>query len=155
MRRHLTVLAVIALAIGLVLVLTGGASLAWGPRGQMVNDFRADHDRPGLDQTGWLQDSADYRAHTLATSGVLEHNGWSAEGLLTRGEAIGVTTADYDAIFDKWTRSSCLDGTWPGPCPGHRELLIDRDFTRMGVGCERDPGGRLWCVLRLLGPDGG
>jgi uncharacterized protein YkwD len=144
MRRwHLNTFLVICLAIILILLLAGGDPLHWGPRGEAVNSFRAAHDRHQLDQQAELQQNADDRSAVLAGRGMLVH----AEGV---NENIG-TGPDYDTIFAAWKQSSCKWwGSWyPKPCPGHRELLLDRDFTRMGIGCTRDITGRLWCVLRL------
>lgn len=138
MRRFLLPLLVSAATV-LALLSVAADDLAWTWRGQAVNDFRADHDRHGLEQTADLQDNADRYAAVLADLGFLTH----ATGV---NEIIG-TGPDWATILAAWKDSTCRDGSQP--CPGHREMLLDRDFTRMGIGRHRDPTGRLWAVMRF------
>jgi hypothetical protein len=142
MRRLAAPLAV-GVAIGLIFTLSGAASLCWGPRCVKVNTFRARYERHGLEQRRVLQDDAKSYAGVLSALQVLVH----AKGVT---EVIGVGP-DYLTIFNAWKKSSCKPwGTWyPKPCPGHREILLSRQFIRMGVGCVRDASNHLWCVMRL------
>lgn len=151
-RRHRRTTAaaavVVALAATLIVVTTGAAPLCWGHRCDTVNAFRADHDRPGLDQVGWLQESANGYADDLSRFRVLRHGTWVDYGT-GRAEIIGFGP-DWATILTAWRRSSCRPGgTWPGPCPGHREILLDRDLEQLGIGCDRDPLQVLWCVVRF------
>jgi uncharacterized protein YkwD len=144
---------VVALLLGVLIVslffLLGADELAWGYKGKKINDFRAKHDRVGLDQRVWLQALSKDYSEDLANVGNLVHDTTWIENHPGTGEIIGFGP-DYLTIFNAWKMSSCKPwGTWDGPCPGHREILLDRDFTRMGVACTRDALGTLWCVARF------
>lgn len=146
MRRHPVI--VVVAVIALILILVMADRLAWGSRGEDINDFRADHGRPGLQQRDRLQESAVAYAEHLAAGGRLVHDDrWVAnhEG---SGEIIGFGP-DWDTILVAWKHSTCKGPHPDGPCPEHRELLLDRDFTRMGIGCEEAPLGTLFCVVRF------
>ena len=115
-------------------------NVAW--RCDTINAFRAEHGRPPLDQAGTLQAEARAYAHDLAADGVLRHADidWG-------GEAIGRST-DWATVLQAWKDSSCVTGTWD-VCPGHRELMLDRDFTRIGIGSALGVDGMRYYVLRF------
>jgi hypothetical protein len=142
---------VIAAKVALLAILLPGAVLLGDPtpgcwdnawRCHQVNAYRAAHVRPPLDQAGELQREAGAWADTMAARGVLAH----APGV---NEIIGRTT-DWPSVMVAWDESTCRDGgTWDGPCPGHRELLLDRDWTQVGIGVATDAGGMRWYVVRF------
>lgn len=108
-------------------------------RCQSVNDYRADHGRPPLDQRWDLQQSAKKWAGILATSGTLRHSGAPVE-------VVGYAP-DWLTVMAAWDLSSCL--TTDEPCPGHKEILLDRGLTQLGIGRARDDTGRLWAVIQF------
>ena len=96
-----------------------------------------------LDQDRDLQDQAKAWAREMADSGILRH----AEDV-SGGEAVGMAP-DWLTVMAAWEGSSCLDGTWPRGCPGHRELILDRDFTQVGIGSALGADGMRYYVLRF------
>lgn len=148
-RRNFIVTGVLILAaLGMILFLTGADSLCWGKRCEKINDFRADHHRAGLDQKLTLQIAADGYAEKLAATGVLTHAPCWRIGTCTGGEIVGFGP-DFATILAAWKQSSCHDTPPDEPCPGHRELLLDRSFTRVGIGTQVDPTGTMWAVVRF------
>jgi hypothetical protein len=107
---------------------------AW--RCQDIVDYRG----TALDQSRGLQDEARGWARHMADDRVLEHS--------FRGSEIVGYGPDWLTIKAAWEQSTCTDGSWP-TCPGHRELLLDPDFTRIGVGCSRSTTGTLYCAVRF------
>jgi hypothetical protein len=150
-RVALALLLVLAVAVAAALLLTRedytgdvGTSACWDDawRCHDLNAYRAAHDRPPLDQAGELQREAGDWADTMAARGVLAHD----SGV---NEIVGRTT-DWASVMVAWDRSTCRDGgTWDGPCPGHRELLLDRDWAQVGIGVATDAGGMRWYVVRF------
>ena len=101
---------------------------AW--RCQVVNDYRAGHDRPRWDQTAALQDSAGDWARHMAATGVLSHS--HDPGV---GEVVGFAP-DFATLMTAWDQS-----------PAHRAILLGGG-DRVGVGCARD-GDTQFCAVQV------
>lgn len=136
--RRLAYAAAALLCAGVLLIVATGADpLCDGWRCRQINDFRADHDRHGLDQRDRLDAAAKTYADSLAGSGVLAHD----ETWLRRHTDVSEVVGQADrwaVILRLWKQS-----------PPHRAILLDRAATRVGIGCARDLTGTLYCVVRV------
>ncbi len=142
---------VVLLAAVLIVIFTAADPLCWNRKCERINEFRASHDRPGLEQRAKLQAKADEYADQLASTQILKHAAcWEGPDPTCHGAEIIGFGPDYKTILNAWKRSSCKPwGTYTGPCPGHREILLDRDFTRVGIGIKVDALGTMWAVVRF------
>lgn len=126
-----TAAAVVMLAATVVLAPAGVECWQTGWRCHDVNDIRTSRDRSALDQTRTLKDAATGWADTMARAGVLRHS-----GAVSGGETVGVGP-DWATVLAAFLRSD-----------RHRPILLDRDWTRVGIGAVRD-GERVWVVVRF------
>jgi hypothetical protein len=135
-RLRLAVIVGTVLALAVVLTVLapkvhaadGCWAVAW--RCQTVNAYRAD--RPPLDQTRALQDSAGDWARHMAATATLSHS--PAAGL-DYAEVIGMAP-DWATMLAAWDAS-----------PEHRAILLS-GLSRVGVGCSR-VGDFLWCAVEM------
>jgi uncharacterized protein YkwD len=112
----------------------------WGFRCDLLNQIRAENNRPALVQRGDLQNIAESWAEHMAKTKVLMHNpdlyGLVLPGIY--GENVGFGP-EWRSIFQAFMES-----------PEHRSNMLDRDFSSIGIGAQRDqpyPEGRVWIVL--------
>lgn len=117
--------------------------LCWGLPCELVNDARADHGLPLLEQRGGLSRVADDWAHELAAKGVLRHNpDLTAQVCCWRVVAENVGYGpDVRTVHQAFMAS-----------PEHRDNILDPRFRRIGIGRERDPLGVLWLVQVFKDP---
>jgi uncharacterized protein YkwD len=109
-----------------------------------INQARASNGRPRLAVDSTLTSVAQRWAVSMSKSGVLSHNprlATSVRGWQFLGENVGVgySVASLQQAF--WASAE------------HRSNIIDRDYTRVGVGVV-DDGGKLWVVETFSRPAG-
>jgi uncharacterized protein YkwD len=125
---------VIALVVALVAALAPAPpQTCWlvAKRCADINDYRAAHGLPLLDQTVGLQDTAKAWARTMAAEGLLHH---STDGLT---EIVG-TSNDWPTVLAAWDQSDA-----------HRAILLDPDLERIGIGVAWTDTGRMYATVQF------
>jgi uncharacterized protein YkwD len=128
-------LPVIALVVALVAALTPVPpdtcwETAW--RCHDINDYRAAHGLPLLDQTAVLQETAKGWSRTMAADGVLRHSTDGSDGY---SEIVG-TAPDWETVLVAWDQSDA-----------HRAILLDPDLERIGIGVSWSDTGRMYATV--------
>jgi uncharacterized protein YkwD len=128
---------VIALVVALVAALTPvPPDTCWGTawRCHDINDYRAAHGLPLLNQTAVLQEAAKSWSRHMAGDGVLQHSPEALNGEYG-GEIVG-TAPDWETVLAAWDQSD-----------PHRDVLTDPDLERVGLGVARDDDGHLFATV--------
>jgi len=107
-----------------------------------TNSLRSSLGIPSLRENDVLTQKAEDWAHHLAAIGRLEHSDLS-DGLgslswTALGENLAMSSPTSDTLL---TLFNMLASS-----PGHRAIMVNPDFTHMGVGLARDRDGKLWVV---------
>lgn len=147
-----------AAGIGLILSFSAASAAGCGvPEGldsevqvllKKVNDVRASHGLPALRLDESLTQSAQGHACTMARAGTFTHDGsggakarMKRAGCKTRlsGENIAMGFSSGARTMDLWMNS-----------PGHRRIILTRNFTRVGLGVAKPApgtfGGPRWVL---------
>lgn len=116
------------------------ASGCWtgATRCQSINNYRHNHGLRGYTQKSDLQWIAKRYAAKLAATGVLRHNPYLAyqvKNYRWAGENVGYGPSWW-TVLRAFKRS-----------PGHRALLLDRDFTQVGIGHAYGHGTHWYVVV--------
>lgn len=105
-----------------------------------TNGLRAAHGVAAVAEHGTLNRKAERWAAHMAATGKLAHSNL-AEGLdgvawKYLGENVGVSEPTADTYL---TIHRALEAS-----PSHRAVMLDPEFTHMGVGVATSPDGRVW-----------
>jgi uncharacterized protein YkwD len=152
----------VALVVALALSITGGATGFDDERVERlvvseVNDARADRGLAPLDANATLARVADAHSGDMAARGYVNHTAPNGSTVADRYDRFGLDCAGSENIY--FTPNGELSVTerafarrvveeWIAS-PGHRETLLDPDFSRQGVGIAVGTDGGVYVTQNI------
>lgn len=119
---------------------------------ERINEFRADHGRGRVRMMPRLRKVAGRRSSSMARLDYFAHvspGGIDAGDLL---RSLNVRFRSWGEVIGWTSGGGLLRGSramvrWWSRSPGHRRIMLDGDYRRVGVGVVKDGRRTLWTVV--------